>query len=339
MNTGSQTPDFDWRQLMNYIGEQCFYCGKNFEDGDDIVVCPECGTPYHRECYKQAGECINHQLHESGKGWERKAVQENEQKSKAEKICPRCRCRNEHNAMCCRQCGAPLTDGNGAYPEQSENSISAAASIFTEIDPNSQYLGFNPDEDFGGAKLKEVSQFVSSNTLYYIPLFKRMKDFGSKISFNMVCLFFPYFYFANRKMWLWAVLTALLSTLLNIPNLIYIIGDQMTLLPIMQDVSGFINNHQNILITLGEICNAADWILKMLTCLFGNWLYMRFSVRSINRVKNFYGGPVSPQKLQSKGGVQPANILIMALILIGMTAALYFLIMIILMFVQQAGLI
>lgn len=325
---------------MNYIGEQCFYCGKNFEDGDDIVVCPECGTPYHRGCYKQAGECINHQLHESGESWKQKAAQETEQKSEeAVKICPRCRCLNEHNAMCCRQCGAPLTDENGGTPEPGESSA-AAGSIFAEIDLNSQYLGFNPDEDFGGgAKLKEVSQFVGTNTLYYIPLFKRMKDFGSKISFNMICLFFPYFYFANRKMWLWAVLTALISTLLNIPSLIYIIGDQMALIPIMQDVSGFINNHQNILITLGEICNAADWVLKVLTCLFGNWLYMRFSVRSINRVKAYYGGPVSPQKLQSKGGVQPANILIMALILMGMAVAAYFVIMIILMLVQQTGLV
>lgn len=324
---------------MNYIGEQCYYCGKTFEDGDDVVVCPECGTPYHRECYKKAGECINHQLHKNGESWKRTAEQEEEPRSEVERICSRCGCRNEHNAMCCRRCGASLADGIGESPEQSDDFPSSEASIFAEIDLNSQYLGFDPDEDLGeGAKLKEVSQFVNSNTLYYIPLFKRMKDFGSKVSFNMICLFFPYFYFANRKMWLWAVLTALLSTLLKIPSLIYIIGDQMSLLPITQDIAGLINNHRNLLVTLGEICNAADWFLKILMCLFGNWLYMRFSVRSINKVKAFYGGPVSPQKLQSKGGVQPANILIMALILMGMAVAAYFIIMVILMLAQQTGL-
>ena len=26
----------------------CPVCKKQFEDGDDIVVCPECGTPHHR---------------------------------------------------------------------------------------------------------------------------------------------------------------------------------------------------------------------------------------------------------------------------------------------------
>ena len=54
---------------MKYKGEKCFYCNEEFNDNDDVVVCPECGTPYHRDCYKQAGSCINHQLHESGESW------------------------------------------------------------------------------------------------------------------------------------------------------------------------------------------------------------------------------------------------------------------------------
>ena len=44
--------------MANYTGK-CFSCGEVFKDGDDIVVCPECGTPYHRECYLKEGKCIN----------------------------------------------------------------------------------------------------------------------------------------------------------------------------------------------------------------------------------------------------------------------------------------
>lgn len=29
---------------MDYRGQHCPICGKEFCDGDDIVVCPECGT-------------------------------------------------------------------------------------------------------------------------------------------------------------------------------------------------------------------------------------------------------------------------------------------------------
>ena len=312
---------------MNYIGEQCFYCGRTFEKGDDVVVCPECGTPYHRECYKTAGECINHQLHESGESWKRVIIEEKEsEKPEAAKICPKCLHKNDGSADRCSECGFPLSD-NGSGEQQPDMS-----SMLGGIDVTKQYMGFDPEEDFGGgARLKEVYQFVDTNTLYYIPLFKRMKEFGSNISFNFSCLLFPYFYFANRKMWLWAIITALISTLLCVPSLIYVIGDQMAMLPITQSISAFISSNKNILLTLSEICNIADWALRILTCLFGNYLYMRHTVRSINKVKAHYGGPVSPQRLKSMGGIQPANILIMLLIIMGMAAASYFLLVFVLM--------
>ena len=42
---------------MDYIGEICPVCGKSFTADDDIVVCPDCGTPHHRECYKTENKC------------------------------------------------------------------------------------------------------------------------------------------------------------------------------------------------------------------------------------------------------------------------------------------
>ena len=36
---------------MRYTGETCPVCNKVFQEDDDIVVCPDCGTPHHRKCY------------------------------------------------------------------------------------------------------------------------------------------------------------------------------------------------------------------------------------------------------------------------------------------------
>ena len=36
-----------------------------FFDDEDIVVCPECGTPYHRECWNRVGTCIHSAEHGS----------------------------------------------------------------------------------------------------------------------------------------------------------------------------------------------------------------------------------------------------------------------------------
>ena len=44
--------------MNDYVGCVCSVCNKPFAAGDDIVVCPECGTPYHRACYQAAGGCI-----------------------------------------------------------------------------------------------------------------------------------------------------------------------------------------------------------------------------------------------------------------------------------------
>ncbi|MBO5103830.1 MAG: hypothetical protein J6B74_02035 [Ruminococcus sp.] len=48
---------------MNFVGEKCVFCGEVFKDGDDVVVCPECGSPHHRECYKKENRCANIALH------------------------------------------------------------------------------------------------------------------------------------------------------------------------------------------------------------------------------------------------------------------------------------
>ena len=35
--------------MIDYTGIPCPVCHKEFTPEDDIVVCPECGAPYHRE--------------------------------------------------------------------------------------------------------------------------------------------------------------------------------------------------------------------------------------------------------------------------------------------------
>ncbi|MDE6659854.1 MAG: DUF2628 domain-containing protein [Eubacterium sp.] len=52
--------------MFLYENNKCPVCNKQFEKGDDVVVCPDCGTPHHRECYQSIGKCANKDKHESG---------------------------------------------------------------------------------------------------------------------------------------------------------------------------------------------------------------------------------------------------------------------------------
>ncbi len=51
---------------MKFENQICPVCEKVFAENEEIVVCPECGTPHHRECYFSLGECKNKSLHSEG---------------------------------------------------------------------------------------------------------------------------------------------------------------------------------------------------------------------------------------------------------------------------------
>ena len=51
---------------IDYLGLKCGVCGKYFKEDDDVVVCPDCGTPSHRVCYKENQGCPNVDKHGSG---------------------------------------------------------------------------------------------------------------------------------------------------------------------------------------------------------------------------------------------------------------------------------
>ena len=55
--------------MINYYSQTCDVCGKQFVEGDDIVVCPDCGTPHHRECWFSTGHCVNEEKHAQGFEW------------------------------------------------------------------------------------------------------------------------------------------------------------------------------------------------------------------------------------------------------------------------------
>ena len=55
--------------MSNYTGYRCPVCGKAFAQGDDVVVCPDCGAPHHRECYRSLGRCAYEEKHAAGEAW------------------------------------------------------------------------------------------------------------------------------------------------------------------------------------------------------------------------------------------------------------------------------
>lgn len=96
---------------MDYTGSLCPGCGTAFTDGDDIVVCPECGTPQHRACYEKENRCVNSDRHTEGYVWQGPAVKETAVKTvKSETVvCPSCGAKNPKGSDICGNCGMKFT--------------------------------------------------------------------------------------------------------------------------------------------------------------------------------------------------------------------------------------
>lgn len=131
-----------------YIGESCVSCHEQFDKNDDVVVCPECGSPYHRDCYNKEGRCINTELHETGSEWKPegkelavpKAMPENVtafsagdtapsekahkttsyDEADAKVICPLCKHENRASEIFCEKCSFPL-EANKQKNENKKN--------------------------------------------------------------------------------------------------------------------------------------------------------------------------------------------------------------------------
>jgi len=214
------------RNHMDYTKETCKSCGKEFAEGDDIVVCPVCATPHHRECWKENNRCVNEELHAEGYVWSKakkskaqpeaqpaEAAAESQDYDSA--VCHICGSENPKDALHCGSCGALL-----AQPESKEdvtctfcgrknpaNAFSCSEcgapltlSAATDDNPFLDSTGFAPDDMIGSTKADNLARYVQSSSRRYLPKFKKLAD-GKKTAFNWAAFFLAPYWFFYRKLY------------------------------------------------------------------------------------------------------------------------------------------
>ncbi len=203
---------------MNYIGKPCPVCSCTFRDEDDIVVCPKCGAPYHRECYEEKGACIFKELHKSHQSWQDtqpKPKSENDETADEVFICRRCGAHNPLGSIVCKDCGSFLSreipqndgthaNGSAAPPEGTPFGSNNPFTVF--LDPMG---GVSQEEDFDGVTGAEIAKYVKNNTTYYLPVFKRYKN-EHRSRFNFCAFLFMGGWYLYRKQYVKGVLLSLL---------------------------------------------------------------------------------------------------------------------------------
>ncbi len=198
---------------MNYLNEVCPVCKKEFSDEDDIVVCPVCGTPHHRECYSESGVCANEKQHLSGFEWKpTNAVKETpkafgKQPHIKTVVCPNCHRENPAEEPNCIYCSARLYNDPSAFAK--------AQPFPTNMPYATQVIEISPDDTLGSHKVGEVAQYVQMNAHSYIPKFFKQEKTGKKFSFNWAAFFFSPYWFFFRKMNVIGIVLMMISLLVT----------------------------------------------------------------------------------------------------------------------------
>lgn len=318
--------------MINFTGVNCPVCGKAFAEGDDIVVCPQCGAPYHRDCYREKGQCIFTDLHEKGKEWAPPPPPKPPVSAEIKDLeCPVCGGLNGHSAQICAHCGAPLppfAPGAGDPPRDPGQAAYGSP-------PQGRYYGQMPfildpmggvspaDTLDTGVSFGDASKLVKQNTAYYMPTFRYMKQTGRN-KFNFCAFLFSGAWMLYRKQYRYgAIVTALMFVLYLLYLAASVFVATPALLELMQqagiDVSaglGFTNEQLLAISQLIaeepsvylELCLPMLCLLLMLAVMIftgvrGNKMYMRHCVMTVRRVKAADLGDRPNMTLDQQGGV------------------------------------
>lgn len=219
---------------MNYYNSLCNGCGMPMKEDEDIVVCPECGTPQHRECYKKDNRCVNSHLHGDDFAWSPSAdtvktptAIPTVSDAEAEKLpCPSCGHLNPADAKICESCSMKLivfgmnlarTARETGNTEPSSKNLPDYPAPFVlgqgegfEYENNgtdSTDASNTPEEGSETEAIKReharqhlLLRFIGTNTEKYLDSFSRLES-GRAARFNFAAFFFSPYWFFYRKLY------------------------------------------------------------------------------------------------------------------------------------------
>ncbi len=208
----------------------CVVCGLHLDLDDDVVVCPVCGAPHHRDCWNAEGHCHYEVAHGTDLQWHPKDEDEEEPAQNSTESarphrndaddtpyiqqtflvqCPGCRkfvqCKKGDTS--CPNCGHQLPQPNQFNPIMGSQ-------------PRTQQDFGDAIDEVAAAKLARV---VMQKNSYYLPRFRTLKKQGNtRISWNWMAFLLAPYWLAFRKCYLWTIFACcfdLLATILSVPVL------------------------------------------------------------------------------------------------------------------------
>lgn len=238
----------------------CVRCKSYFFTDDDIVYCPICGAPHHRDCYNLLGHCALEELHGTDNEYSRESVEEK---------------KNEYSQD---------------NPTKADNADFLISNGFTVFD----LLGGVPaDYKFDDNVIAaDVKKFVMANTHRYIPKFTKLSK-ENKISWNWAAFLFPAPWMFSRKIYKTGVFTALLTIIASI----FSIPLNLTINNL--GLAGY-DSYFELANTLADnMTKIGPWVLifslisiflnliiRIICAIFGDYWYKKHTIDRIKKIKS-----------------------------------------------------
>ena len=167
---------------MKYSNYKCPVGNNQFTEEDDVVVCPECGTPHHREWYIQKGNCANSDKHGTNEPIEVEFVDVEEDKDTI------------------------------SEEKTKENTTENPQQVVQEI--IEEMKGGNGDYMLNGKHVSFYEAAIGKNQKFYIPHFMVMDKTKKAVSWNIAGFFVPLAWCLYRKMYKFAAIILALYVLM-----------------------------------------------------------------------------------------------------------------------------
>ncbi len=340
--------------MANYEGEKCSKCGREFRQGDEIVVCPDCGAPYHRACMKELKECVFKDKHGTAEAYKTREERERESREAEERKvdgrkelrCSRCGTLNPIDGLFCEVCGTPLKKQIDAQQQQNEqnrqNHAGRGIPPFGQGGPFSggfgqnpyntipynpfttPFGGLNPDEEIDGIPVKDLAIYLGQNSHYYLPRFKQMKERNSN-SWNWSAFLLEYYFLFYRKMHGLGVLVLLAMLLLFMP--VMGLNYDLVLQEYSPDAAPVFD--QRFLLTMYYVFSLLQFGIRIFLGMFFNRLYMNRVFRNIRKLRDQYGDSQEYHSMLVKNGSVSIKgiIIVLSVTFVTWIAAVFFMLL------------
>lgn len=273
---------------MKYENVKCPYCNKPFTEDSDVVVCPECGTPHHRECYLEHGACANENKHDDDFSWESPIAPKETQPSTAT---------NKTNVV-------TLSPDDVLDSNKAPNGTLPVVEIDANGNARPVYRMIKGDEKLGDYTVEQYGEVIQKNVNKYIPKFLMMEKTKGKTSVNFAAFFFGPFWLFYRKMYKYGFIAMLIMAI--IPIIFF--GDVVEFAKSNMDVYAQMSEvalsdasmtdaefEQKVNDIAGDaaqepvalsIANTIELFMRVGLGFFGNFLYMKHCSKLLDNAKS-----------------------------------------------------